>query len=291
MANRDQFVTTTQDAACMTNGRVLGLRGSLPDRTTVPRKNRRRFYPAFQFITVCGLLLIFHGCASILPPPEPPKPPPGYPKPYRVMGKWYQPAPHAKGFVQKGLASWYGEQFHGRKTANGEIYDMYAMTGAHKTLPLGTHVRVYNLENDREVVVRINDRGPFVRNRIIDLSYTAAKNIGMIGPGTAPVKIVALGGSPPSGTNTPPRPSQDSTDYYTGNFTVQVGAFSDRKNAERLLAKLDKTYKNAHVSDYNTGYDTFYRVRVGKCSTLEEAAAYEEILIKNGFKDAFVIAE
>lgn len=275
----------------MMNGRILGLWGSLPDRPSALCKNRRRFYPVFQFIAVFGLLLIFHGCSRILPPPEPPKPPPGYPKPYRVMGKWYQPAPHAKGFVQKGIASWYGEQFHGRKTANGEIYDMYAMTGAHKTLPLGTHVRVHNLENDREVVVRINDRGPFVRDRIIDLSYTAAKNIEMIGPGTAPVKIVALGGSPPSGTHTPSGPSQDSTDYYSGNFTIQVGAFSDRKNAERLLTKLDQTYKNAHVSDYNNGYDTFYRVRVGKCSTLEAAAAYEEILIKNGFKDAFIIAE
>lgn len=291
MTPGNELVTYTGNGACMTAARVSGLKESPRIGKTPPQKNRPRFYSFFQFIAVCGLLLLAHGCARVIPQPEAPKPPPGYPKPYKVLGKWYQPAPHAKGFVQKGIASWYGEQFHGRKTASGETYNMYAMTGAHKTLPLGTYVRVYNLNNDREVVVKINDRGPFVRNRIIDLSYTAAKHIEMIGPGTAPVKIVALGSSLLSGEKTPSRPTQDTTDYYTGNFTIQVGAFSDRKNAERLQAKLDQTYKNAHISDYNNGYETFYRVRVGRCSTLEQAEKFEELMIQKGFTGAFAIAE
>jgi rare lipoprotein A len=106
---------------------------------------------------------------------------------------WYQPLPHARDFRQRGEASWYGRDFHGRQTASGEIYDMYAMTAAHKTLPLGTYVRVQNRDNNKTVDVRVNDRGPFVRGRIIDLSYTAAHKIGVVGPGTAAVEIAALG--------------------------------------------------------------------------------------------------
>ncbi|MFC1515462.1 septal ring lytic transglycosylase RlpA family protein [Thermodesulfobacteriota bacterium] len=277
----------------MAKQRIFVLRSQTSQEKTVFDKGRKGFIKTFLRLFVWGLLLFFiHGCARVVPPPGPAKPPPpGYPKPYKVMGKWYQPTPHAKGFVQKGKASWYGKQFHGRKTANGEIYNMYAMTAAHKTLPLGTWVRVYNLENNKEVVVRINDRGPFVRHRIIDLSYTAAKEIDIVGPGTAPVKIVALGRTPSSKAKSPAGTSRDSIDYYSGNFTIQVGAFSDRKNAERLLQSLDKTYKNVHISKYNNGFETFYRMRVGRCSTLEEATKYEEILIQNGFEDAFIIAE
>jgi rare lipoprotein A len=245
----------------------------------------------------CRLILIFAlfvffsiGCVSSAPRSTPPPPSkPGYPKPYKVLGKWYQPLPHSKGFRQRGVASWYGRDFHGKKTSNGEIYNMYAMTAAHKTLPLGTYVQVQNLENNRDVVVRINDRGPFVRGRIIDLSYTAAKDIGIVGPGTARVEVVALG-RPVSSAG-----SSGSTyipaDYYSGNFTFQVGAFVDRENAERLKRKLDKTYTNAHITAYDNGVNIFYRVRVGKASTLKKAAEYEAYLIQNGFPDAFVVAE
>ena len=248
-----------------------------------------RFSLACRHFFVFSLFLfLVSGCAKHAPPPTVP---PGHPKPYKVLGKWYRPTPHAQGFIQEGKASWYGKKFHGRKTANGETYNMYAMTAAHKTLPLGTFVRVYNLSNKRETVVRINDRGPFVRHRIIDLSYSAAKKINMIGPGTAPVKITAIGSTKPSKTVSRSGPSQDSTDYYTGNFTIQVGAFSERENAERLLKRLDHTYKNAHISPFDNGSETFYRMRVGQCSTLAEAEKYEEILIRNGFNDAFIIAE
>ena len=239
-------------------------------------------------LIIGGLVLfLIAGCATSSPPPTTP----GHPKPYRIGRNWYQPLPHAKDFRQRGKASWYGKKFHGRKTANGEIYNMYAMTAAHKTLPLGTYVSVRNLDNGRKIEVRINDRGPFVRGRIIDLSYTAAKKLGVVGPGTAPVEVVALGKASTTKTPSSSGRSYVPVDYYKGNFTVQVGAFSDRSNAERLQRQLDQEYKNAHITTYHDGYETFYRVRVGKCSTLEQAEKYEGIMIQRGFEGAFAIAE
>ncbi len=166
---------------------------------------------------------------------------------------------------------------------------MYAMTAAHKTLPLGTYVRVHNLENNRKLEVRINDRGPFVRGRIIDLSYTAAKELGVVGPGTAEVEIEALG--TPAAADDGKGQSFVQRDYYSGNFTFQVGAFANRENAERLKRKLDEKYKNAHISVYDRGDKTFYRVRVGTFKTLEDAVANEAILIQDGYPNAFMVAE
>jgi len=235
------------------------------------------------------LLALGYGCATVEPPPPPA--PTGYPKPYKVLGQWYQPLPHAKDFSQRGIASWYGEDFHGKKTSSGEVYDMHAMTAAHKTLPLGTYVQVTNLSNNRTTQVRINDRGPFVRSRIIDLSYSAARTLEVVGPGTAPVEIVALGtrvapesAGQPGGTYLP-------VEYYKGTFTIQVNAFKIQTNAERLKAELDKKYKNVHIAEYHNGIETFYRVRVGRCTTLQQADEYEAIMINAGFKDSFAVAE
>jgi rare lipoprotein A len=197
--------------------------------------------------------------------------------------------PDSKGFRQQGIASWYGKDFHGKKTSNGEIYNMHAMTAAHKTLPLGTHVRVHNLENGKKADVRINDRGPFVRGRIIDLSYSAAKKVGLVGPGTARVEIYALGS--PSITDGGTSRAYVQRDFYTGNFTFQVGAFLNRENAERLKRELAQSFKNTHITEYDNGEQIFYRVRVGKVTTLEQASRYEAYLIQNGFPDAFVVAE
>jgi rare lipoprotein A len=247
-----------------------------------PIKSRLiRYLPA-----IVALLCFISGCATSQPPPQKPA---GYPKPYKVFGKWYQPLPDSKGFRQRGIASWYGKDFHGKKTSNGEIYDMYAMTAAHKTLPLGTYVRVHHLENNRKLEVRINDRGPFVRGRIIDLSYTAAKELGLVGPGTAKVEIVALG--TPAATDGGTGRTFVQGDYYSGNFTFQVGAFSNRENAERLKRKLDEQYKNAHITRYDRGDKIFYRVRVGAFKTLEDAVVNEAILIQDGYADAFMVAE
>lgn len=241
-----------------------------------------------RMIILCGIGLLLAACAGrdYAPPPAPP----GHPKPYRVNGTWYQPIPNARGFEQQGIASWYGREFHGRKTSSGEIYNMHALTAAHKTLPLGTFVRVQNLSNGKTLDVRINDRGPFVKGRIIDLSYTAAKSLGVVGPGTAPVKITALG-TPAAGAAAGGLPVYVPTDYYSGNFTFQVGAFAERANAERLVSKLDQRYQNAHMTTYFDGQRTFYRVRVGLSSNLEQAVAYEQSLIRDGFEHTFIVAE
>jgi rare lipoprotein A len=240
-----------------------------------------------------ALLVIFSalfcsviGCVTHeLPAPQQPS---GYPKPYKVFGKWYQPLPDSKGFRQRGIASWYGEDFHGKKTSSGEIYNMYALTAAHKTLPLGTYVRVHNLENNRQVELRINDRGPFVRGRIIDLSYMAAKEMGIVGSGTARVEVIALATPAVTDGGTP---RYEPVDLYSGNFSFQVGAFVNRENAERLAAKLGQKYKNAHVTVYDRGDQIFYRVRVGSFSNLGQAAAQEEILIRDGYQDVFIVGE
>jgi rare lipoprotein A len=164
---------------------------------------------------------------------------------------------------------------------------MYAMTAAHKTLPLGTWVRVRRLDTGRQIVVRVNDRGPFVRGRIIDLSYTAAKKLGIVGRGTARVEIDALGERRQTAAGQTFVP----VDYYTGKFTFQVGAFSNRDNAERLRAKLKKIFSNAHVTPYDRGDAIFYRVRVGRCTDLESAERYERQLADSGYPNAFIVAE
>ena len=240
---------------------------------------------SFLLLGACLSLII--SCASTHQPP--PKRPAGHPKPYKVFGKWYQPLPDAKGFRQRGIASWYGKDFHGKKTSNGEIYNMYAMTAAHKTLPLGTFVEVRNLENNRRVKVRINDRGPFVRGRIIDLSYTAANEIGVVGPGTARVEVVAL--ATPAGSGDAAPSSYKPVDLYSGNFTFQVGAFVNRENARRLSDKLSEKYVNAHITVYDRGDQIFFRVRVGKFTTLKQAEAQEAVLIRDGYPDVFIVAE
>lgn len=250
--------------------------------------------PPGPALAVALVLLLLTGCASRsrTPPPAPPPSPaarpetpppetrPGEPRPYRALGQWYQPLPDAKGFRQEGIASWYGPDFHGKRTSSGETYDMHGLTAAHKTLPLGTLVRVRNLQNQRTVDLRINDRGPFVGNRVIDLSYEAARQLGVVGPGTAAVEVVAIGvlaGSP--------------VDLYSGNFTFQVGAFASRESAERLRAELNPRFGNAHIVEFDRGDRLFYRVRVGKCTSLEEATAYEAHLARSGFPGAFAVAD
>ena len=244
-----------------------------------------RLIPLHLLLAV--LLYCIYSCSASTPPP--PKKSPDHPKPYKVFGQWYQPLPNSEGFRQRGIASWYGKDFHGKKTSNGEIYDMYAMTAAHKTLPLGTYVRVHNLENNRRVDVRINDRGPFVRGRIIDLSYRAANEIGIVGPGTARVEITALATAVASDGG--PSNRYEEVDLHSGKFTFQIGAFVNRENAERLTAVLDKKYQNAHISVYDRGDQIFYRVRVGEFSTLEQAAAQEAVLRRDGYLDLFLVAE
>ncbi len=242
-----------------------------------------RFKRIFLVIAVVAIA----GCSSVDTSHRTSEP---SPRPYKVAGKWYQPRSHAHGFQQKGIASWYGKKFHGRKTSNGETYDMYGVSAAHKTLPFNTVVRVHNLDNGKKIDVRINDRGPFIRGRIIDLSYGAAKTIGLVGPGTARVKIVALGAVDGPRELEKEKRTYAPVDYQQGVFTFQVGAFRDRNNAEKLRAKLDKNYQNAHITTYDSPDGVYYRVRVGRFTTLEQARRGEEILTREGF-EPIIVAE
>ena len=241
-----------------------------------------------QIAVTCSLIILLLSACAHKPRPPAVK---GQPRPYRVGNTWYKPLPHAKNFRQRGLASWYGRKFHGRKTSSGEIYNMYAMTAAHKILPLGTLVKVRNLDNKKTIQVRINDRGPFIRGRIIDLSYTAAEKLEVVGPGTARVEVIALSARQVKNSGSSKRKTRAPVDYFKGHFTFQVGAFSDLDNAQKLKDKLAELYNNAHIVVYDNGHETFYRVRVGKCTSLEQALKYEKILIQNGYKTAMIVAE
>ena len=168
---------------------------------------------------------------------------------------------------------------------------MYGISAAHKTLPMNTWVRVTNLENNREMEVRINDRGPFVSGRVIDLSYGAARKLGVVGPGTAEVRVVALGRAVSGNSGSGHRPKYTPVDYQTGNFTFQVGAFKDRENAERMKRKLELKYKNVHIVAMDRGEGVLYKVRLGQFSSLVKAEAGRRLLTADGFPDPFLVAE
>ena len=208
---------------------------------------------------------------------------------YEVNGQRYQPIPSADGFAEKGLASWYGKDFHGRKTSNGETYDMYAMTAAHKTLPMNVYLQVTNLDNGRSTVVRVNDRGPFVKSRILDLSYSAAKELGVVGPGTAPVSIEALGYRDKTESGSAPHYSQPAS-YEIGPFMMQVGAFTVKENAYRLAEKLKGQFGSSSVAEGWVNGQKFFRVRAGLYDSMalaEDALRQFEI---SGYPNSFIVA-
>ncbi len=250
-------------------------------------------------IIVC---LAFPGCAwrqeiepsrpSVKRIVLPDKPEQTAPPPYVVYGVRYYPLPDAEGYVEIGEASWYGHPFHGRTTSNGETYDMYALTAAHKTLPFDTHVQVENLANGKTTFVRINDRGPFVKGRIIDLSYAAAADIGLIEPGVAPVSVTAL--APQVGTQARAgvkySPVVETYDLSSGEFTVQVGAFLDRKNALELAERLRVIFEDVQVTTFVDEQERIlHRVRVSKSNSLDAAGRMEKKLEEMGFVGAFVV--
>ncbi|TAK88228.1 MAG: septal ring lytic transglycosylase RlpA family protein [Betaproteobacteria bacterium] len=240
------------------------------------------------------IAVLLAGCASAPPEPEPAPPPAqnkgGYYKddgpqenppqnladvpdaepkveplhryanrPYQVFGRNYVPLAQVQPFRERGLASWYGKRFHGQPTASGEVYDMYAMTAAHPTLPIPSYVRVKNLASGRSVVVRVNDRGPFHPGRIIDLSYAAAFKLGLLQPGSAQVELEAIvpGGGAPA-------------------VYVQVGAFSSRENAESLRARFTRelTWVKENVQLLLTG--NLWRLHVGPYRSREDARSIAE---------------
>ena len=185
------------------------------------------------------------------------------------------PGPPAAGLEEVGFASWYGAPHHGRRTASGEVYDMNQLTAAHRTLPFGTRLLVTNRDTSRSTEVRVNDRGPFVAGRILDLSYAAARQIGAVGPGIFPVRlrVIAL---PGSRTDTP---------AGDGSFTVQEGAFTSRARAEALRESVGE---DAIVAESTVAGETVYRVRVGSFPDRTQAGATARALTTRGFQPIIV---
>jgi rare lipoprotein A len=208
---------------------------------------------------------------------------------YEVYGVSYTVMDSSYGYKERGVASWYGKKFHGRPTSSQEPYDMYGMTAAHKTLPLPTYVRVRNLKNNRSIVVRVNDRGPFVDNRIIDLSYSAAIKLDMVKDGTGLVELTALSYDEPLppkkvAATTPPKPDTDA-----GIF-VQAGAFGDRNNAKRRYDMLRaRGIGEVVVHKDNGSSPALYRIRIGPIDDVAQYDAIVQRLLNMGISNAHLV--
>ena len=215
----------------------------------------------------------------------------GNPSSYKVLGKRYQVMPSSEGYVEKGISSWYGTKFHGRRTSSGEPYDMYAMTAAHKSLPLPTYAQVTNLNNGRKIIVKVNDRGPFHENRIIDLSYSAAYRLGILGKGTGFVEVRAINPNQavpiePTAA-TPVRQSDKNAGIY-----LQVGAFISRDNAERLHSKLrNASLGDTKISQIESDGNTVYRVRLGPLLDVDTADQLVHQLADLGIHNSRVVTD
>ena len=209
-------------------------------------------------------------------------------KPYCVRGKWYQPIAVNEGDTFSGNASWYGPNFHGKITSSGERYNMYALTAASKTLPLNTYVKVTNLNNGKEAVVRINDRGPFVETRIIDLSYTAARRLGVIKKGVIPVRLEVISSSSYSKKFARRRVvdfhKKLSTTSKKRGYFVQLVSISKKQRALELKRKYQSL--NRKYKPYLVAKDNQYKLLIGKFKT---ASMAREFISKNGFRGAFVV--
>ncbi|MCY4154980.1 MAG: septal ring lytic transglycosylase RlpA family protein [Gammaproteobacteria bacterium] len=239
-------------------------------------------------------------------------------KTYEVFGQRYYVLDSSDNFTQEGIASWYGPKFHGKKTSSGEIYDMYAMTAAHKTLPLPCYLEVENLENGRTIVVRVNDRGPFHDNRIVDLSYTAALKLDMLDKGTALVKIrtldprthrrggapvqrrasAAADGAPVEGralaaADAAPVEGRAlaAADAAPLEFYIQVGVFADYNNAESLKDRLAALAAPIRVDEARLNETTAYRVKIGPLNNIEAADELVNQLAPLGIHEHRILLE
>lgn len=244
----------------------------------------------------------------------------GNPASYVVLGKRYYTLNTAQGFAERGIASWYGDQFHGRRTSSGETYDMYRMTAAHKQLPLPTYVEVRNLDNGRTTTVKVNDRGPFKDNRVIDLSYAAALKLGVVAKGTAFVEIRALDAEVKPGTPSSPAAPAVSTPLpqaaapavvagaaariqsakpvtiappsvtAASGMYLQVGAYAERRNAEKISNQLGRVITTSvEIREINSNNKVFYRVQIGPLPSTEVADQVVAALEKLGITQHYFI--
>lgn len=214
----------------------------------------------------------------------------GNPGVYEVLGKQYQVLKESTGYIKKGVASWYGTKFHGKKTSNGEVYDMYAMTAAHKTLPIPSYVRVTSLRNGRSVVVRINDRGPFHDNRLIDLSYAAAVKLGIQKEGTGPVEVRAV---EPQQTPVVVDQSQSGNkDMTAEQFYIQVGAFSNRVNAHQLQQKIAAVARaDSRLKVSQAQGSILYKVQIGPVASAASADQLYQKLTALGIDGGTLVSD
>lgn len=264
-------------------------------------------------LLLAALCLALAGCATRAPPSQRDGPPASAPpglmqqpdaqpvlepiraggpnKPYEQFGVAYTPLPPEAALSERGLASWYGRKFHGRRTANGEVYDMYAMSAAHRTLPLPSYARVSNPANGRSIVVRVNDRGPFVKGRVIDLSYAAALKLGVLG-GVAPVQVERItpeqirsgawrraapvvDGDEPPATVAAPAPVEAPA-LAGPSYWLQLGAYRERAGAEHLQRNAAATLESLAPLLAVFGDDALYRVQAGPFATRDEAERVAE---------------
>lgn len=244
------------------------------------------------------------GTAGIAPRAEPPSRY-GNPESYVVAGKRYFTLASSDGFEQRGIASWYGREFHGRRTSSGEIYDMYQMTAAHTRLPLPSYVEVTNLNNGRTAIVKVNDRGPFHEDRVLDLSYAAARKLDMIADGTTNVLIRAISGAgsrlprvrlaeaPPQDPEPAAAPVKEpelAAATSAGSLFLQVAAFRDRANAEALRARLALDLAMAAgIAETVTAGQTWYRVRIGPFTDAAMARSLISDLARIGLGERFIL--
>ena len=258
-------------------------------------------------VSLCVIVLLsFYGCASKNdnyayrgPKPTPTMAPPegsgtindsaamhrATMRPYSIDGKTYTPTMVSVGDYFSGISSWYGKDFHGKKTSNGEVYNMYEMTAAHKTLPMNTMLKVTNLKNNKSIVVRVNDRGPFVGTRIIDLSYTAATRIDLVANGTGPVGLEVIGFAGVVAPAGAPKQSVVETDYL-----IQIGAFRSKEGAARFAQSnmnVNNRY-NAIIKEGTFENEPMYRVWLKGFGSEAEAS---DFIAKGLFKGSFIVRE
>lgn len=215
----------------------------------------------------------------------------GNPAHYEVFGKRYYTLNTSRGYRERGIASWYGTKFHGKRTSSGEPYDMYAMTAAHKTLPLPTYVEVTNLNNGRKVTLKVNDRGPFHDNRLIDLSYSAATKLGIIGKGTGMVEVRAITVGEAAPVTTVSLDKEPASTGYVGLY-LQVGAFSSSSRAEQVKSKIQQQIGDAVlIMPLNKPEGSLFRVRIGPLASVEYGDSLASRLIDLGFNDAHIVVE
>jgi rare lipoprotein A len=257
-------------------------RGVIPAARTAFRFRISQLHSSHaSTLSIVAIAILLSGCTHHVYSPPPPAPPPSATQPGASRPAPSRPSsapPHGQPaipgeYVEEGVASWYGDPFNGHRTSNGEIYDMYQFTAAHRTLPFGAVLRVTNLSNGKQTEVRINDRGPFVGNRIIDLSLSAARAIDMVGPGTAQVRIEMLGGPSPT----------------VGAFGVQVGAFLVKENADALRDRLATQFSPVIVVPYDSPNGQYFRVRVGRVASEGAAGDIANQLRAAGQSYTFVV--